>query len=111
MITNNSNYQGKWHIEEMSMWDEDYFNMGVQAYVEVKANNLGYFQFGLVQGQLDGKMVEYPNGVRFEFTWDGADENDPANGSGWFKLADANSIEGEIRLHFGDDSTFKAKKA
>ena len=111
MATNNSDYQGKWHIYEMAMWDEDYFNMMVQAYIEIKSNNLGYFQFGLVEGQLDGKVVEYSGETRFEFTWDGYDENDPMNGSGWLKFVNADTIEGEIRLHLGDDSTFKARKA
>ncbi len=111
MTTNNSDYQGKWHIYEMEMWDEDYFNMTVQAYIEIKPDNLGYFQFGLVEGQIDGKVVEYPDETRFEFTWDGYDENDPMNGNGWIKLVNADTIEGEFRLHLGDDSTFKARKA
>ena len=32
-----------WHIYEMDMWDEDYFNRSVQAYITVKSNNLGNF--------------------------------------------------------------------
>ena len=39
---------GRWYISEMEMWDEDYFNLETQAYVEIKANNQGSFQFGLV---------------------------------------------------------------
>ncbi len=95
----------------MEMWDAAYFNMMVQAYIEIKPDNLGYFQFGLVEGQLDGQVVEYTNETRFEFTWDGYDENDPMNGSGWIKLTDPDTIEGEFRLHLGDDSTFLAKRA
>ena len=41
----------------------------------------------------------------------GYDENDPMNGSGWIKLNDPDTIEGEFRLHLGDDSTFRAKRA
>lgn len=26
-------FVGTWHIYEMEMWDEDYFNMEVQAYI------------------------------------------------------------------------------
>jgi hypothetical protein len=26
---------GLWHIYEMEMWDEDYFNMEVQTYIEI----------------------------------------------------------------------------
>ena len=85
--------------------------MEVQAYIEVESQNLGYFQFGLVSGQIDGKVVEYPDGNRFEFTWDGSDEGHPMNGSGWIKLKDIETIEGEFRIHLGDDSKFWAKKA
>ena len=45
---------GRWYIYEMEMWDEDYFNMETIAYVEIKANNQGSFQFGLVTGYLEG---------------------------------------------------------
>jgi hypothetical protein len=111
MTTNNPTYQGTWHIYEMEMWDEDYFNMEVQAYIEIKPNNLGSFQFGLVNGQIDGKVVEYDGETRFEFTWDGQGEYDPIQGSGWLKHISADTIEGEFRMHLGDDSTFKARKA
>ena len=104
-------FAGKWHIYEMEMWGEDYFNMEVQAYIEIHSNQLGDFQFGLVSGQLDGKVVKDGRSERFEFTWDGSDELDPANGSGWIKLKGADEIEGEFRFHFGDDSKFWAKKA
>ena len=109
--TSKSEFVGKWHIYEMETWDEDYFNMEVQAYIEIDSRNLGDFQFGLVSGQIDGKVVEHADGNRFEFTWDGNDECDPANGSGWIKLKDAETIEGEFRSHFGDDSLFWAKRA
>lgn len=42
--------EGYWHIQEMEAWDEDYFNMEVQAYFQINANSLGDFQFGLVSG-------------------------------------------------------------
>ena len=106
-----SEFVGTWHIYEMEMWNEDYFNMEVQAYIEIDSRDLGYFQFGLVSGQIDGKVVEYANGKQFEFSWDGNDECDPANGSGWIKIEDTETIEGEFRIHFGDDSKFWAKRA
>lgn len=104
-------FVGKWHIDEMEEWNEDYFNMEVQAYIEIEPNNMGHFQFGLVCGQIDGEVVQYPDGKRFEFTWDGNDECDPAQGSGWIKLMDANTIEGKFKFHLGDSSTFSAKRA
>ncbi|MBN2015630.1 hypothetical protein JW766_02250 [Candidatus Dojkabacteria bacterium] len=103
-------YAGIWHIYEMETWDEDYFNMEVQAYIEIKPNGSGDFQFGLVSGQIDGEVAKDGNTERFEFSWDGSDECDPASGSGWFKLKDDKHIEGKIKIHHGDSSTFLAKR-
>ncbi len=50
-------FTGTWHIYEMEAWDEDYFNMDVQAYIRIYPNNLGVFQFGLVSGGIDGKLL------------------------------------------------------
>ncbi len=35
------NFIGTWHIYEMEMWDEDYFNMEIQAYLRIGAKGLG----------------------------------------------------------------------
>lgn len=105
------NFAGTWHIYEMEQWDEDYFNMEVQAYVTITSGNRGEFQFGLVSGDMNGKVVEYADGKRFEFTWEGSDECDPVHGSGWVRLKEKDVIEGEFRLHDGDNSTFLAKRA
>lgn len=103
-------FTGTWHIYEMEMWDEDYFNMEVQAYIKIDSNNLGHFQFGLVFGNIDGKVVDYADGKRFEFTWEGNDECDPASGSGWVRIKGKGLLEGEIRIHLGDNSTFLARR-
>lgn len=102
---------GTWHIYEMSMWDEKYFNMLVQAYIKVDEKGFGNFQFGLVVGDIDGAIVKEASGEKFEFTWSGSDECDEASGSGWLKLKDENTSEGNITLHYGDSSTFMARRA
>ena len=101
-------YEGIWHITEMDKWDEDYFNMEVQAYIRVGSNGIGDFQFGLVSGGIDGEIVKMGNAERFEFTWEGQDENDPALGSGWLKLSGDDKVKGRIKLHLGDSSGFLA---
>jgi len=108
---NNLNFTGTWYIEEMETWSEDYFNMEVQAFIRINSNNMGDFQFGLVQGNLDGKVEECPGGPRFEFTWEGVDEMDPVHGSGWLKVRRKVILEGEFRIHLGDRSTFLARRA
>jgi hypothetical protein len=102
---------GIWHIYEMEMWNEDYFNMETQAYVEIQPNNLGDFQFGLVSGSLDGYLESINDTTRFCLTWEGQDEMDEAQGSGWLELVSSDEVEGLINLHLGDQSKFKAKKA
>lgn len=104
-------YRGIWHIYEMEAWGEDYFNMEVQAHIKVNPNGLGEFQFGLVSGHIDGEIVKDGRDARFEFTWEGNDECDPALGSGWLRLKDENNIEGRIKLHLGDGSNFLTKRA
>jgi len=107
----NVSFIGKWNIYEMEMWDEDYFNMEVQAYIEIAHNSIGNFQFGLVSGQIDGKIVDHAGQDRFEFTFEGNDECDPTSGSGWLVIKEKDIIEGEFKFHLGDESTFLARKA
>jgi len=104
-------FTGTWHIYEMELWDEDYFNMDVQAYIMIEPDNIGHFQFGLVYGDIDGRIVEYADGKRFEFTWEGNEECDHVFGSGWVKIRQKDILEGEFRFHLGDSSTFLARRA
>ena len=43
-------YLGKWRIIEMEMWDQDFIDMEIEGYFSFETEELGYFQFGLVQG-------------------------------------------------------------
>ncbi len=104
-------FTGTWHIYEMETWDEDYFNMEVQAYIEIEKNGDGKFQFGLVSCQIGGEVEIIGSEERFEFTFEGRDEFDPVSGRGWLRLKDENSIEGKFRFHTGDGSMFLAKRA
>jgi len=95
----------------MELWDKEYLDMEVKAFINITESGHGVFQFGLVSGDIDGKIVDYPNGKRFEFTFNGIDECDPINGSGWLRLRTKNIIEGEFRFHMGDSSGFLAERA
>lgn len=102
-------FEGTWHIYEMEQWDEDYFNMDVQAFIKIASKGTGNFQFGLVSGQLD--IDEIDGDGRLEFTWSGSDECDEAFGSGWIALKDENTLKGKIKFHEGDSSKFMARRA
>ena len=81
----------------MGMWDAEYLNMEVQAFIRITRAGGGELQFGLVSGQIDGEIAKTAAGERFEFTWEGNDECDPASGSGWLTLRAKNELEGKIK--------------
>jgi hypothetical protein len=62
-------FKGIWHIHEMEMWEGDYFNEEVQAYVKIKSNGTGDFQFGYVRGQIDGEMFKDTSEERIIFSF------------------------------------------
>ena len=57
----------------MEMWDEDYSNLEVQAYIGIYEKKLGDFQFGQASGYLDGEVADYKSEEQFQFTWEGQD--------------------------------------
>ncbi len=68
---------GTWRITDMEVWDADYFDMEVPAHLTIRKDLTGTFQFGLVQGDLDARVSVTEGVARLEFSWSGADENDP----------------------------------
>ena len=105
------NFEGKWNICEMDMWDKDYFNMEVQAYISIDSSGRGNFQFGLVSGDIRGKVRNINDGKTFEFRFEGMAEMDETSGEGWLKIVDENNIEGEFEFDEGDSSGFNAIRA
>ena len=104
-------FDGLWHIYEMELWDKQYFNMEVQAYIELDAEGFGNFQFGLIMGYLHGQINSDDSGETLEFTWEGGDEDNPASGSGWLRLKEPNILEGQINFHEGESTMFWAERA
>ena len=44
-------YIGKWRIIEMEIWDQDFIDMETEGHFLFEENDLGSFQFDLVQGK------------------------------------------------------------
>jgi len=111
--TNGPDVTGTWHITEMEMWDEDYFNMEVQAYIRIRIEEggTGDFQFGLVSGSIDGHLEQFGSDSRFTFTWEGRDEMDPVSGSGWLRPIGDEEADGMIKFYLGDRSELAARRA
>ena len=91
------------------MWSQDFIDMETEGYFSFETEELGCFQFGLVQGRIDYRIEKIGDVERLEFTWEGQDENDEALGRGWAIIKN-NHIEGRFYFHLGDDSWFKAQK-
>jgi hypothetical protein len=98
---------GRWRITSMEMWDADYCDMEVPAYLAIRNDLMGEFQFGLVQGDIVARVSLVDGLARLEFSWEGCDENDPASGRGWM-VVKGDQAEGRIFLHQGDNSSFTA---
>jgi hypothetical protein len=98
---------GRWRIVWMENWDQDFVDEEVEGFFEFDRDGSGEFQFGYVSGQVDYREVEQDGKPGVEFSWEGNDEMDPAQGRGWAVL-DGDGIEGRIFFHRGDESAFEA---
>ena len=101
---------GTWRITSMEVWDADYFDMEAPAHITIRNDLTGQFQFGLVHGDIDVRSSEADGVARIEFSWSGADENDPVSGRGWMMVT-GDQAEGRFFIHLGDDSAFTALRA
>ena len=104
-----SPFTGRWRIVSMSAWEDDFLNEEVEAYIEFNDRGWGDFHFGNVQGQMDCRQTTREGEPAIDWTWDGNDEMDPAQGRGWAVMK-ADELHGMIFFHGGDESEFVGKK-
>jgi hypothetical protein len=104
-----SPFEGRWRITSMEMWGQDFVDAEVEGYVEFGPKGLGSFQFGYVSGDIDYRDCIRDGKPSVEWSWDGNDEMDPAQGRGW-AVINGDKINGLIAFHQGDESKFEAKK-
>jgi hypothetical protein len=102
-------YFGKWRIIEMEMWDQDFIDLETEGYFTFDKDQLGSFEFGVVQGHLDYSIEDINGLERLDFSWEGSDENNPVSGRGWV-IIEGELLNGKIYFHLGDSSGFKAQK-
>lgn len=103
-------FAGKWRIVEMEVWDQEYIDMDVPGFIRIGLDGTGQFQFGLPPpGDIDGRVEQCGNALRFEFSWSGQEENDPVCGRGW--AIENGELNGRIYLHLADDSAFRCIKS
>ena len=73
----------------------------------VAHHSLGFI---VVTGELDCRGADCDGRPGVEFSWQGSDEGDDANGRGWAALCPDGTLEGHIYFHLGDDSGFRAER-
>jgi hypothetical protein len=105
-------FAGRWRIVSMSAWDEQYINEEEEGFFEFDFDekNSGQFHFGYVHGQMDCHLTTRDGEPAVEWSWDGNDEMDEAQGRGWC-VVKGDELHGMIFIHLGDDSEFVAKRA
>jgi len=104
-----SPFTGRWRITSMSAWDQDFVDAEEEGYIEFDGKGVGEFHFGYVHGQMDCRRTTRDGELVIEWTWDGNDEMDPAQGRGW-AIVKNDELHGMIFFHQADDSEFVAKK-
>lgn len=95
---------GIYEIIEMEVWDKDAIDLVETGYISINGKK-GQLHFICV----DGKMEIQQQKDKYLFTWEGANECDPASGYGDFTCS-GNRLTGRIYLHDSDDSSFVAVK-
>ncbi len=101
---------GRWRITRMDLWDQDFVDAEVEGFFEFDSNGTGHFQFGYVSGGMDWRPATRDGQPAVEWSWEGNDEMDPAQGRGW-AIHTGYEMHGMIFIHQGDESGFEAKRA
>jgi hypothetical protein len=104
-----SPFTGRWRIVSMSAWVDDYIDQEEEGFFEFDDTGGGEFHFGYVHGRMDCRLTTRDRELAVEWSWDGKDEMDPAQGRGW-AVVKGDELHGMIFFHGGDDSEFVAKR-
>jgi hypothetical protein len=102
-------FVGRWRIVSMSAWDEGYIDKEEEGFFEFDENESGGFHFGYVQGYMDCRLTTRDGEPAVEWSWDGNDEMNEAQGRGWAVLK-GDELHGMIFIHTLEDSEFVAKR-
>jgi len=102
-------FAGRWRIASMSAWDQDFIDEEEGGYIEFDQKDGGQFHFGCVHGDMDCRLTTRDGEPAVEWTWDGNDEMEPAQGRGW-AVVKGDELHGMIFFHRGDESEFVAVK-
>ncbi len=103
------NFTGTWDVVSSPDFDDDYLRMEGAPYVELREKDgrvTGEYQFGVSNGEIDGRLED---GNRFAFSFEGMDEMDEVNGRGTATL-EGDRLIFTLMYHQGDDYTFECTR-
>jgi hypothetical protein len=101
-----NNFNGKWKIVEMEVWDQKYIDLVEPGYIEFGNESFGSLHFGCIYADINYSVNNSDNKAVFSFQGD--DEGHVIKGKGWAKIK-SGDLHGCIFIHNGDNSTFSAK--
>ena len=102
--------KGRWRITWMEQWALDAIDLLGPAFIEFDEKGGGEFTFICVVGSMQCAYAVHDGLPSVDFTWDGADEMDPASGDGSAEVMPDGTLAGHITIHDGDESDFVAKR-
>lgn len=109
-----SEVAGRWRITELPDLDQEYLQEFPKRELQLEVRGRtasGNFEFGLVSGQLDGRIEAGPLGnSRIVCSFDGADEMTPVTGILVAEPVGPHTMRGEFRFHQGDTYSFSATR-
>ncbi|MDA3922681.1 MAG: hypothetical protein PF501_18690 [Salinisphaera sp.] len=100
-------FDGYWKITWMQEWDRDFVDLVEPGHFRFEGD-IGNFVFGAVTGQLDLRYGA--EGDHVAFSWAGMDEGDDVSGRGWLQLTAADTAEGRLLIHLGDESDIRLER-
>jgi len=102
---------GRWRIVEMDLWDRDAIDLIGPAFIEFGEDHSGCFRFIAVEGWMDCRETTREGRPAVEFSWDGSDDCDDANGRGLGGCAGRRVARRSHLLPPRDDSGLRAVPA
>ena len=96
---------GRWRIVEAAAWPREHLDLCGPAFLRIDADGSGEMAFGALTAVLNVGFT--PSGV--DFDWNGSDEGDRVQGTGWANLHDDGRLDPEIAFDNGDETTFSAE--
>lgn len=101
---------GRWRIIEMDLFDAADLDLLGPAFIELRRDRTGTFQFLAVEGEMDCRAIKSDGRVGVEFSWEGSDDDHPVSGRGSAFVNEDGSLAGHIFIHTGDDTGFVGQR-